>query len=816
MKIKLLLLFILFYGISYSQGTLNGIVKDAYSGKKLSGIVFDLKNSIYKSTSDKMGRYTFENIPDGKYLLVYVFEEKFNYENFQTDVVIDANKEVFLEISLTPKSYMIDDIYVYGVTKSNEKLTESPASVEVLYRDKLNILSRSNQIASVLSGLSGVDVLRNGSSDFIVNTRGFNSGLNRRILVLQDGRDVAMPLLGAIEWNSFPYSVDEYSKIEFVKGPSTSLYGANAFNGVLNFTSFSPKEVLGTKISLLGGDYKTFRFDVRNAGILSDKISYKVTMGRSQSLNSVNRRDSVKYLEYPGLIVEARPIYEDERNTYSNYGTLRFDYDFRNSSKIKVEAGYSNNGDETFVFGLGRTLVKNTERPYFLTAFKSDNFYFQAHYMKRHTLDTMWLLLPRAGNKLGAPLLDNSNDILLDAQYNFDSGKLKNMQLIFGLSQQFQNIQTYGTSIPNEVKANFTGTYGQLTYKVSNLLKFVGTIRYDRANIHASQISPRGALVFSPNKDHQFRLTVSRSFQRPNYSELFRLTPDAPAFALTPGPPRPALIGIDQRVADSIRVIAGWSSSPDIRLNLDGTRAFAVGNAELNVEKNLGFEIGYNGNYRSKLFFSANIYYNILTDFVTNFLPAVNKNFVSWSANLPDSLAAYNSLATAIVYSQLSARDRQRLSYFNGNPAFIVSNTNIGTVRQYGIDVTLSYYFNKNISLTGNYSHYNFNIEKKSGDPDILPNTSPNKINLSAVYQIPQKFDASVSFQYSDNFDWLAGAYTGVVPAYKIVNVNAGYFILKNLQIGAYVFNLFNQKHYQMFGGTYLPRNFNLKTTFSF
>lgn len=816
MRFKLLFLFLLFSGLSYSQGVLNGLVNDSYSGKELQGIVFEIKNTNYRTTSDKWGRFIFENISQGKYTLVYVSDKSLNYENFETNVEVETGKEKLVDVNLTPKTYKLDDIYVYGVTKSYEKVTESPAAVTVLYQDKLNSLSRGNQLAGALTGLSGVDVLKNGSTDFIVNARGFNAGLNRRILVLQDGRDAAMPLLGAIEWNSFPYSLDEYSKVEFVKGPSTSLYGANAFNGVLNLTSFSPREVLGTKISFLGGDYKTMRGDIRNAGLINDKLSYKITLGHSQSLNLSNRRDSVKYLEYPGLIVEARPIYEDERNTFSNYGTLRLDYDFKNNNKIKVEGGYSNNGNEAFVFGLGRTLVKNTERPYFLAGFSSDNFYFHAHYMKRQTLDTMWLLLPRAGNKLGSPLLDNSDDILLDAQYNFIPDKQNKTQLIFGLSQQLQNIQTYGTSIPNEVHANYTGMYGQLSYKMVEKFKFVGTLRFDRTNIHEPQFSPRGALVYSPARDHQFRFTVSRSFQRPNYSELFRLTPDAPAFATAPGPPRPVLIGINKKVADSIQVLAGWSTAPNIQLNLDGTRAFAVGNNKLNVEKNLGFEFGYNGNFNNKVFFNVDVYYNILTDFVTNFLPGVNKNYASWSASLPDSLAAWNSLATSIVYSQLSPRDKQRLSYLNGLPSFIVSNSNIGTVNQYGIDLTLSYYLNKNIFLTGNYSHYEYNIEKNPGDPDILPNTTPNKFNLSATYQIPAKFDATLSFQYSDNFDWLAGAYTGVVPAYKLVNFNAGYYILKNLQVGAYVFNLFNEQHYEMFGGTYLPRNFYIKTTFNF
>lgn len=798
----------------YAQGTITGLVKDSYSGQPLKDRQLQIKEIAQNIKTEGNGTFVIV-VAEGTYT-INILEDSF-YESYTTQISVKPGRENFIEINLTPKSYKIGDIFIYGVSKSFEKVTESPSSAVVLYQDKINIASRTNQIATALSGLPGVDVLRNGASDFIVNTRGFNSGLNRRVLVLQDGRDISMPLLGAVEWNSFPYSLDDYSKIEFIKGPSASLYGANAFNGVLSLTSYSPREVLGTKVSLLGGDYKTYRIDIRNAGLITNRFSYKITLGRASSLNLAHRRDSVKYLEYSGLIVEARPIYEDERNTFSNYGTIRIDYDFKQNNRLRLEGGYSNNGNEAFVFGLGRTLVKNTERPYLIFSFSNDNFYFHTHYMKRHSIDTMWLLLPRVGNKLGSPLLDNSDDFMIEAQYNFFPSQNQLTHFILGLSQQFQNIRTYGTSIPGDVNANYTGIYGQLTQKFSSKLKLVGTLRFDRTNIHQAQLSPRLALVFTPKDNHQFRFSISRSFQRPNYSELYRLTPDAPAFAInTPGPPVPALNGIDQKVADSIRVLAGWSTSPNIKLNLDATRAFAVGNDNLKVEKNIGFELGYNGNLKGKLFFTIDTYYNILNDFITNFLPGVNPSFKPWQANLPDSLSMWNNLATSIVYSQLSARDKARLSYYNGLPAFIVSNTNIGTVRQYGIEASISYYVSEYLSFSANYSYYDFNIEKNPQDPDILPNTSPHRINLLASYTIPQVFDASISFQFSDKFDWLAGAYMGSVPPYKVINLNVGYYIWKHFQVGAYVYNLFNEKHYEMFGGTYLPRNFYLKVTLNF
>ncbi|MBK9247264.1 MAG: hypothetical protein IPM69_03920, partial [Ignavibacteria bacterium] len=65
-------------------------------------------------------------------------------------------------------------------------------------------------------------------------------------------------------------------------------------------TSYSPREVLGSKVSFLAGDYKTMRFDARHAGAW-DALSYKITAGHSQSLNISRSRtlaDTLS-LEYP-------------------------------------------------------------------------------------------------------------------------------------------------------------------------------------------------------------------------------------------------------------------------------------------------------------------------------------------------------------------------------------------------------------------------------------------------------------------------------------------------------------------------------------
>ena len=75
-----------------------------------------------------------------------------------------------------------------------------------------------------------------------VSMRGFNQRLSNKVLVLVDGRSVYIDLLGATLWATFPIGVEDIERIEVVRGPGSALYGADAFNGVVNIITKPPGE----------------------------------------------------------------------------------------------------------------------------------------------------------------------------------------------------------------------------------------------------------------------------------------------------------------------------------------------------------------------------------------------------------------------------------------------------------------------------------------------------------------------------------------------------------------------------------------------
>ena len=95
----------------------------------------------------------------------------------------------------------IGELVVEGVSRAPERVVEAPSAVSLIEPQIMINLASTNQAPMALTAVPGVDVVQNGVNDFNVNARGFNSSLNRRVLVLQDGRDLSIAFLGSQEWN---------------------------------------------------------------------------------------------------------------------------------------------------------------------------------------------------------------------------------------------------------------------------------------------------------------------------------------------------------------------------------------------------------------------------------------------------------------------------------------------------------------------------------------------------------------------------------------------------------------------------------------
>jgi outer membrane receptor protein involved in Fe transport len=132
----------------------------------------------------------------------------------------------------------LDDLLgvVYSASKVEETRLKAPASVTVLERDDIARLS-VRSVPDLLRSVPGVQVVQTAPGSFVVALRG-TAGLNgNNVIVLLDGVPLNNALDAELNWGLFPVSVDSIERIEVVRGPVSTIYGANAYTGVVSIES---------------------------------------------------------------------------------------------------------------------------------------------------------------------------------------------------------------------------------------------------------------------------------------------------------------------------------------------------------------------------------------------------------------------------------------------------------------------------------------------------------------------------------------------------------------------------------------------------
>src|SRR5207244_6645964 len=104
-----------------------------------------------------------------------------------------------------------------------------------------------------------VEVARVDSNTWSLGVRGFGSALSRSVLVLIDGRTVYTPLFAGVYWQVQDTLLEDIERIEVIRGPGGTIWGANAVNAVINIITKNSKDTQGMLESAAGGKiYKAF------------------------------------------------------------------------------------------------------------------------------------------------------------------------------------------------------------------------------------------------------------------------------------------------------------------------------------------------------------------------------------------------------------------------------------------------------------------------------------------------------------------------------------------------------------------------------
>jgi iron complex outermembrane recepter protein len=140
------------------------------------------------------------------------------------------------------------NIEVTSVAKKAQKLSETASAVFVITRSDINHSGVTN-IPDLLRMVPGLDVAQINSSTWAISSRGFNHQKANKLLVLVDGRAVYTSIYSGVFWDTLDVPLEIIERIEVIRGPGASVWGANAVNGVINVITKNASATQGALVS---------------------------------------------------------------------------------------------------------------------------------------------------------------------------------------------------------------------------------------------------------------------------------------------------------------------------------------------------------------------------------------------------------------------------------------------------------------------------------------------------------------------------------------------------------------------------------------
>lgn len=267
--------------LAQTQHTINGTVTDATTRQALPGVTVSVKGANAGGVTNQNGEFSVRTTHRLPMTLVFSYVGYKPVEQTITDPSVSVN------VQLTSTEILGQEVVV-SANRTAQSILDAPVSIEKLDSRTIKA-SPAPTFYDALANMKGVELSTQSLTFKSVNTRGFNSNGNTRMLQLIDGMDNQAPGLNFSVGNIVGITELDMDNVEVLPGAASALYGPNALNGIVLLNSKSPFQYQGLSANIKsgilsdGGRSKgtTGYYDVavRYAKAINDKFAFKVNLG---------------------------------------------------------------------------------------------------------------------------------------------------------------------------------------------------------------------------------------------------------------------------------------------------------------------------------------------------------------------------------------------------------------------------------------------------------------------------------------------------------------------------------------------------------
>jgi iron complex outermembrane receptor protein len=407
----------------------------------------------------------------------------------------------------------IDDLLNVTVTSAGQKqqkLSDVAAAMTVLNADDIRRSGATN-IPDLLRYVPGVEVGQATNSDTSVAIRGFGGTFSSKLLVLIDGRSIYDPLFGGVDWELQHMMMENIDRVEVIRGPGATVWGANAVNGVINIITKDAKDTHGGYVSAIYGSKEqgagNFRYGFQPTKDLSLRLygQYE-NIAASDPLPGLDKYDALK----TGLIgfrADYRPSTDDHFRLSSDASTTR--------------AGEEHFGLFTAIPPYIRTGDSENVNFVYEHNFESDNQLTVQSYYDRFTRNTEPTSLfenakvqtgdVQIRHTLPIELLPIKQEFTYGAEYRLVDNNVNNTNGVSWLrSRSDQTVSLFAQTDLHLIDNELTLTLGT---------------KYDHNDYTGNEVQPSVRLLWKIDSKNSLWWSVSRAAREPAVIEVEATTP---------------------------------------------------------------------------------------------------------------------------------------------------------------------------------------------------------------------------------------------------------------------------------------------------
>ncbi|HRX79129.1 MAG TPA: TonB-dependent receptor plug domain-containing protein, partial [Pirellulaceae bacterium] len=223
---------------------------------------------------------------------------------------------------------------VTTVSRQESTVARTAAAVFVITPEMIR-RSGARNVPELLRLVPGLQVAQIDSNKWAISIRGLNQRFANKLLVQIDGRTVYTPLFGGVYWDAQYIMLEDVERIEVVRGPGATVWGANAVNGVINILTKNSADTTGALVSVGGGkEYRSFG-NGRVGGHVNENLHWRVYGKYNDNDNGFSGTTS----ELPGFPRPAGDVSDDWRQ---GRGGFRMDWTPSDNDEVTFQGDFYN------------------------------------------------------------------------------------------------------------------------------------------------------------------------------------------------------------------------------------------------------------------------------------------------------------------------------------------------------------------------------------------------------------------------------------------------------------------------------------------